>query len=249
MDHRSASNGRLRARARTLLPQVERRLRRTFGTVPRGVAPLGNKRDPVRELIFIQLTVRTPEATYLDTYARLRTVVGGEWARLRTLPDRSLLPALRSGGMGRVKLARLRGQLAALTQRFGRITLAPLRRMSDTEAEEVLCSLPGVGPKVARCVLMYSLDRDVFPVDSNCLRIFGRLGLLPRNLTLKASHDVVQDFVPPRLRRSLHVNLVRLGRSVCTRGKPHCALCPLLDLCPTGLMSARNRAEHDAGAS
>ena len=37
--------------------------------------------------------------------------------------------------------------------------------MSDKDAEAFLLSLPGVGKKIAQCVLMY-LDREVFPVDT-----------------------------------------------------------------------------------
>ena len=59
---------------------------------------------------------------------------------------------------------------------FGRPTLAPLKRLSDMEVEGVLLSLPGVGVKVARCVLLYSLRRDVFPVDTHCWRVTCRLG-------------------------------------------------------------------------
>ena len=48
-------------------------------------------------------------------------------------------------------------------------SLAALKHMSNNQAEEYLTSLPGVGIKTARCVLLYSLNREVFPADVNCL--------------------------------------------------------------------------------
>ena len=50
--------------------------------------------------------------------------------------------------------------------------------MSDEDAEAYLVSLPGVGIKTAKCVLMYSLRRAVLPVDTHVARVSRRLGLL-----------------------------------------------------------------------
>ena len=48
----------------------------------------------------------------------------------------------------------------------GRVDLAALRRASYEEAKAELMSLPGVGGKVADCVLVFSLDKlEGFPVD------------------------------------------------------------------------------------
>jgi endonuclease III len=91
-----------------------------------------------------------------------------------------------------------------------------------------------VGPKVARCVLLYSLDRQVFPVDSHCRRVLGRLGFLPPRVDIKASHDFLQAIVPTEIRRSLHVNLIHHGRQICVPRTPDCGRCALLSLCPTG---------------
>jgi endonuclease III len=224
-------------RAAEILPEVERRLRQVYGVVPEGHAPLGNKHNPLDELVYIQLSVRTRESAYQGTYPSIRRVVSGVWERLLSVPDNEALAALESGGMAKVKLDRLRKQLAPLRDRFGRATLAPLRSMSTQDAEDLLRSLPGVGPKVARCVLLYSLDREVFPVDSHCRRVLSRLGFLPSRVDIKASHDFLQALVPKEIRRSLHVNLIHHGRRVCTPGIPDCGRCVLLSLCPTGMQS------------
>jgi endonuclease III len=230
---------RLRTIAAAVLPRVDSRLRRVYGPVASDDVPLGNKRNPLDELIYIQLSVRTREAAYQTTYQDLRRVVGGAWDRLLLVPERRALSVMEPGGMARLKLDRLRAQIASLRARFGRATLAPLRGMPTPEAETILLSLPGVGPKVARCVLLYSLGRDVFPVDSNCHRVLSRLGFLPQDVHLKAAHNFLQDLVPLHLRRSLHVNLVRHGRAICVVGRPRCESCPILALCPTGARLAR----------
>ncbi|MBF8266769.1 MAG: nth [Dehalococcoidia bacterium] len=48
----------------------------------------------------------------------------------------------------------------------GEVRLEPLRSLPYQEAREALTSLPGVGDKVADCVLLFSLDKlEAFPVD------------------------------------------------------------------------------------
>lgn len=223
---------------------IDRVLRATYGEVPRESTTLGNKRNPLDELVFIQLSVRTPEREYEALYRAFRHLVGGRWERLLSMNVRSALVVLKRGGMARVKVQRLTSTFRMLRARFGRVTLAPLRRMSDASAEAFLLELPGVGKKVARCVLLYSLDRDVFPVDTHCFRVLERLGFAPAGRTYKQSHDALQETVPPPVRRSLHVNLIHHGRTVCTPHQPQCPACILLVCCPTGKRRTAGAAEN-----
>lgn len=239
---RPMPSAKLRARAAQLLPWVDERLQDAYHT-----APLGNKRNPLDELIYIQLSVRTREGTYRSTYPALRRLVGGAWARLLSIPERRIVRQIAGGGMARVKVRRILGMLDRIAARFGSVTLAPLRRMSDADAEAFLRSLPGVGPKVARCVLLYSLDRDVFPVDSHCRRVLARLGLLPPRIDVKASHDFLQELVPHGIRATLHINLIHHGRSLCVPGGPRCEICPLLEQCVTGQARAERALQRAAG--
>jgi endonuclease III len=215
---------------------------RRVDTILRGVhktAPLGNKRDPLDELMFIQMTVRTRNAFSTGLYKRVKTEVGGKWGRLLGMPVREFRTLLRPAGMAKVKAGRLRGILSGIQQEFGKIALTPLKSMSDERAEEFLRSLPGVGPKVARCVLLYSLDRKVFPVDTHCRRIIRRFGLLPAQVDDRKSHDFLQRLVPPSIRHTLHVNLVHHGKRFCRPHHPLCGTCPLKRLCPTGRAQLR----------
>ncbi|MEM2108107.1 MAG: DNA glycosylase, partial [Candidatus Bathyarchaeia archaeon] len=53
-----------------------------------------------------------------------------------------------------------------------RFPLESLRELPYEQAKKQLCTLPGVGPKVADCVLLFSVDKlEAFPVDRWIVRV------------------------------------------------------------------------------
>lgn len=194
-----------------------------------------NRKNPLDELLFILCSTKTNEDGYRGTYAALKREFPA-FGRIAEAPAEYLAKPLAAGGLQNQKARAIRGICDAIGERFGRLTLAPLKQLGDGECEAFLTSLPGVGTKVARCVMMYALGRQVFPVDTHCWRIARRLGWV--RPTQKDGHcaprdtDRLQARLPPALRFSLHVNMVSLGREICTARRPRCGGCPVGDLCP-----------------
>jgi N-glycosylase/DNA lyase len=61
---------------------------------------------------------------------------------------------------------RARNLLGAAKMVSGEIDLEALRNSSAEEAREVLCTVPGVGEKIANCVLLFAYERlDAVPID------------------------------------------------------------------------------------
>jgi endonuclease III len=106
--------------------------------------------------------------------------------------------------------------------------------MNNEEAERLLTSLPGVSWKAARCVMLYSLGRNVLPIDSNTFRILKRTGVLSRRAVYRRRtlHDAIQAAVPAYRRLALHVNLVVHGQRTCLPRVARCPRCPLRADCP-----------------
>jgi endonuclease III len=206
-----------------------RRLHDYYGQPTYDPLPLGNKRDPLNELIFILLTVQTQYGVD-ETFEALKRRFPTWDAALRAR-EATLARILQPLGLSSQRSRRLRVILRRLRDDFGECTLEPLRAMDDVEAEGYLRSLPGVGPKVARCVLMYSLGRNLLPVDAHVYRVAQRIGLLEESVPYDAAHDAIHEVVPPPHRYSLHVNLVRLGRDLCDARQPKCEACPLRERC------------------
>lgn len=187
-----------------------------------------NKKNPLDELIFILLSVTTTEPVYLKTYRAFKK----QFQRHSDILGASIQEIAKPiylGGQFTQKATAIKSIIAILNNRFGRPTLSPLHKMSDVECEEFLTSLPRVGKKVARCVMLYSLGRKVFPVDTHCRRVAQRLDWIDVD---EFDENLLQSMIPAELRFSLHVNFISLGREFCTSKSPACGECPLDQLCP-----------------
>jgi endonuclease III len=202
-----------------------------------------NRKNPIDELLFILCSTKTSESGYRKTFKALRS----RFPTSRRLVKASLSqisdPLVR-GGLAKKKATAIKATMRKLASEFGRPTLAPLRKMDDEECERFLTGLPGVGKKVAKCVMLFSLGRRVFPVDAHCWRVSRRLGFVPRSTPSRINDnaaEALESRIPAHLRFSLHVNMLSLGREFCTANDPKCDLCPLHSLCPRiGLRGSRN---------
>ena len=196
--------------------------------------PHFNRKNPLDELLFIVCSIQTNEGLYRQTFANLKKHFP-TFKSLAVARETEIVDSIREGGLASQKASAIKSFMEAVTEKFGQPTLAPLRTMSDLERERFLTSLPGVGLKTARCVMMYSFGSQVFPVDLHCWRICRRLGWVRatrRNKSCsKKDMDRTQEKIPSGLRFRLHVNLVSHGRAVCTAEKPACSACCIAQFC------------------
>ena len=188
--------------------------------------------DPLEELILTVQSQHTSDLNAERAFTALRSAFPTWEDVVRAKPER-LADIIRSGGLANTKAVRIQQILRDIHEREGRYDLSFLADRSDDEVREYLTSLPGVGPKTAAVVMSFSLGRDSIPVDTHVHRVSGRLGLIPPKTSAEKAHRLLEDLVPPELRTSLHVGLIRLGREICKAGRPRCEECPLVDLCPT----------------
>lgn len=215
-------------RSDSLLAEVLQRLRARYE-----FDTLGNLPDPLDELVYIVLSTRTRGPVFARTFTALKRRYP-TWERAARARRESLERILEPAGLSKKKARWLKETLVEIRRREGRASLDRLRSLSDEEAERYLVSLPGIGLKTARCVLMYSLDRQVFPVDANARRLLERLGVLQQGVHYYHVHDAAQAIVPLSLRRDFHVYAVIHGRATCLPRNPRCQQCPLLELCDFG---------------
>jgi endonuclease-3 len=172
------------------------------------------------------------------------------WEDVAEAPMRGVVAAIRSGGMAAQKAARIKEILRNVREGFGGYTLDSIRHWHSDAVLKHLTALKGVGPKTAACVLLFSLGRDLFPVDTHVHRICGRLALAPGARTPEETFNIMRDIVPAGHGYSFHTNLIRFGRKVCRSARPACGECPLQELCvyegkDTRRRFAQSGADHD----
>ncbi|MDA8170856.1 MAG: hypothetical protein M0Z48_03400 [Nitrospiraceae bacterium] len=193
-----------------------------------------NKKNPLDELFFILCSVKRSEKVYRKAFRSLKRNYP-RYELLATASANKISRTVAWGGLQNQKAAAAKEIVKHLIERFGKPTLAPLKKMSGEECEKFLTGLPRIGKKAARCVMLYSLDRQVFPVDAHCWRIAGRLGWLGEKRNSKQgidnAIDYLQELIPPEFRFSLHVNMVSHGRKICTARSRKCSECVIAAFC------------------
>lgn len=209
---------------------------------------LGNLPDPLDELIYIMLSRRTREGAYQTVFRALKKRFPG-WEFMATAPVEEIDVITSTAGMGLQRARNLQATLLRIREQLGEFSLDQLRDWTDDRVEAFLTELPGVGPKSAYCVMMYSLGRAAFPVDAHAIRILTRVGIFREaGLDLasgdhKAAQNILADLIAPDLRHSLHVSLVLHGRAIC-RQMPRCDDCVIRNMCTFSRAEQVREAEH-----
>ncbi len=99
------------------------------------------------------------------------------------------------------------------------------------ESMEQLMTLPGVGRKVAGCVLVYGFGKcDCIPVDTHVHRISNRLGLVKTKAPEQTEKKLMKT-VPKRLWGDVNELFVVFGQTICRPVGPKCEICPVYKYC------------------
>jgi endonuclease-3 len=208
---------------------IRDRLRLVYGTP--AARPHGH---PIAELILTVLSQSTNDRNRDVAYLALRDRFY-EWTEMRDAPVDEIEEAIRPGGISKVKSARIKSILVAITQTApgGGLYLDWLADLTVPEAQEYLCSLPGVGRKTAACVLLFALGMRDVPVDTHVSRVGMRLALLRPGAPFIELHDQMLALTPPGQELELHMILLRHGRRTCHARRPECPGCALARMCPS----------------
>lgn len=194
-----------------------------------GLPRFGNPSDPVSDLVYIILSNKTIPSMAQTTYRRLRRRFK-TWDAVLHSPPATLRGILRQAGLSAVKSKHIRGALRKITSDFGSCSLRRLARLEQADAEGYLVSLPGVSDKVAKCVLMYTMNARVLPVDGHVHRVAVRLGWTKRKRADQC-HEELEALVPPDKRYAFHVDCIAHGRLICRPRSPFCGKCCINRYC------------------
>jgi endonuclease-3 len=203
--------------------------------------------DPVGELALTLLSQNTSDTNSGRAYQQLLARFPNWDAVIEARVD-EVENAIRVGGLAKTKAPRMQALLTELRERLGdEWDASLLRTMPMPEAKAWLISLPGVGPKTAACVMLFSLGRPALPVDTHVERVSKRLGLLHAKVSAVNAHDLLEGQMDSELYYDYHVAVIRHGRRVCKAPLPICDLCVLADSCPSAFFVERGGPDGATG--
>jgi endonuclease-3 len=206
--------------------EVARRLTKRYGEVP------FSSKDPMSMLVDIILSHRTRDEDTAAAYDNLLKRFGS-WEAVRDAPTGEVQEAIANVTFPEVKAPRLQALMRRITEERGELRLDFLRDLPVEEGAAWLSRLEGVGPKTAACVLLFSCQQPLLPVDTHVHRISIRLGLIGKKVTADQAHALLQALLPQDARSiyNFHKALLRHGQRVCVYEQPRCEKCVVTDLC------------------
>lgn len=186
--------------------------------------------DGLDELVQTILSQSTTDTNSGRAFASLQQRYMS-WDDVRNASFEELVDTISIAGLARNKAKHIQKLLEYLYQSTGRYSIDHLTEMPTDAAFKWLVSIPGVGPKTAACTLMFAYGMPFMPVDTHVGRVSARLGIVD-TINAEKAHHILHVAIPDHEKYAYHVHLINLGRQICHARTPHCAKCPLSDLCP-----------------
>jgi endonuclease III len=206
--------------------EVTRRLTELYGELP-----FSNK-DPMSQLVDILLSHRTRDEQTAAAYDNLLRIFGS-WEAVRDAPTGEVQAAIANVNWPELKAPRIQTVMREITEERGNLDLNFLRELPVDQAATWLNRFDGVGPKTTACVLLFSCQLALLPVDVHVHRTSIRLGLIGKKVSADAAHTLLQGLLPQDARSiyNFHKALLRHGQQVCVFERPRCKQCVLTDIC------------------
>jgi len=195
-----------------------------------GIPRRENLGNPLDILIETILSQNTNDQNRDKAYQRLK-IRFPHWEDVLETKIKSIVSAIRPGGLAEQKARRILEILRWIKEREGRLSLSFLTKMDSEEIKKTIGALKGIGPKTLHCLLLFGLGREAFPVDTHILRIGKRVGFIPEPTNAEKAHEWMAPLIPKKKSLSLHLHLIRFGRSVCKAKSPSCNICFLNKEC------------------
>ena len=209
------------------------RLRRYYG---RPQAPVSH--NPFHLILWEQVAYLVPEAQRRKAFAALRTQVGLTPVAILAAPAAKLQAIARLGGSiaANTRAARLRQSAELVVGRWDGDLRSALH-LPLARARRALAQFAMIGEPGADRILVLTETARLLPLDSNGLRVLGRLGLITGARDYRATYRRAQEMLAPGLPgsydwlASAYSLLRQHGQELCRRSAPRCEVCPLRMRC------------------
>jgi len=178
------------------------------------------KTDPFRHLVGTILSARCRDEV-TDVVSRSLFEAYPTAASLAAAPRAYVERLIRSIGFYRMKAKYVIGTSRMLMEEYGG---------SVPSTIEELTRFPGVGRKVANCVLVYAFGKPAIAVDTHVHRVSNRLGWV-KTKAPDQTERALEQVLPRRHWLEINELLVAHGKAVCRPIRPRCGECGVRRSC------------------
>ncbi len=188
--------------------------------------------DGVRQLLITILSQNVAD----ENTARAAENLFNEYKNYEEIENsdvENLADTINPAGLPQTKAQRLKRTLKALREHGDKedYSVDFLGDMQDSDAQEWLEQIKGIGPKTASVLLNFHFDADVIPVDTHVERISKRFRLIPFSASNQKAHDLLNESVPHDIKNSFHKLVIEHGKNNCTARNPTCSNTKLKKYC------------------
>ena len=191
-----------------------------------------SKNDPFETLIVTVLSQNTADTNTQRAFEELSKHFEITSEALANASLSQIEEAIRSAGLYKSKAKAIKQAATTIFEKYHG-TMQPILSLPLEEARQTLMAFPGVGPKTADVVLLFSAKQATVPVDTHVDRVSKRLGFAPMAGNYEAVRKSLQTLFRPEDYLSVHVLLIAHGRKTCKARHPLCDTCPVKTYCPT----------------
>lgn len=210
-------------------------LRQTF-TLPKWA---GGQRDPFETLIVTIISQNTADRNTAKAFECLSKRFEIKPEVLAKAELSQIEEALRVAGLYKNKAKAIKAVSAMILDKFHG-SMQSILSLPFEKARETLMALPGVGPKTADVVLLFSAAQPTIPVDTHVNRVAKRLGFVIATGDYEVVRASLQELYDPRDYLAVHVLLIAHGRRYCRARRPLCEPCPISMYCPSRGLWSKN---------
>lgn len=190
-----------------------------------------SRREPFATLVVTIISQNTTETNTFKAFEALSNrfeIRPEDIAKAETL---EIEKAIKSAGLYKSKAQAIKQAATTILEKYGG-TLQSILSSPLEEARQTLMQFPGIGPKTADVILLFSAKRSTIPVDTHVNRVSKRLGFVPFNGDYEVVRNNLESLFNPDDYLAVHLFLIALGRKTCKARHPKCNECPVKMYCP-----------------
>ncbi|KAF0153485.1 MAG: endonuclease III [Ignavibacteria bacterium] len=207
------------------IKKINELLKEYFG-IPKRQNPLP---EPFDTLIATILSQNTNDNNSYKAFNNLKNAYAN-WDEAAGAKRTAIEKLIRVAGLAPTKSRAIKNLLVDIKEKYGKLSLDFVNKLSIEETISKLTSYDGIGVKTASCVLMFAMNKNICPVDTHVHRTTNRIGLVNEKTPDKTFWKLNKNF-PEGIAHTFHTNLILLGREICKPTNPNCAVCPLKKVC------------------